>query len=43
MCETLTAAGQGKAATICLSMSLALFFPPQVAADAVTDWNVNAA
>ncbi len=32
----------GKAATICLSLSLALLFPRQAAADAVTDWNANA-
>ena len=33
---------RGKAATICLSVSLALLFPRPAAADAVTDWNVNA-
>jgi PAP2 superfamily/Dockerin type I domain len=33
----------GKAATICLSVSLALFFPCPAEADALTDWNLNAA
>lgn len=32
-----------KVATICLSASLALVFPRSAAADAVTDWNANAA
>jgi hypothetical protein len=32
-----------KAATICLSASLALLYPRPAAADAVTDWNANAA
>ncbi|MGH9627787.1 MAG: vanadium-dependent haloperoxidase, partial [Bryobacteraceae bacterium] len=36
------AARAGKAATICLSVSVALFFPRSAGADAVTDWNVNA-
>ena len=40
--ETVMAVRVGKAATICLSMSLALVFPRPAAADAVTDWNANA-
>jgi hypothetical protein len=32
-----------KATTICLSLSLALVLPRSAAADAVTDWNANAA
>jgi hypothetical protein len=32
-----------KVATICLSVGLALFFPRPASADAVTDWNANAA
>ena len=40
--ETLMAARTGKAATICLSMSLALLFQRPAVADAVTDWNANA-
>ncbi len=38
----LKSARAGHAATICLSVGLVLFFPPRAAADAVTDWNVNA-
>jgi hypothetical protein len=41
--ETIVAARAAKATAICLSMSFALVFPAVVAADAVTDWNVNAA
>jgi len=40
--ETVLAAKVVKAATICLSMSLALVCPRPAAADAVTDWNANA-
>lgn len=40
--ETIMDIKAGKAATICLSMGLALLVPRPAAADAVTDWNVNA-
>ena len=40
--ETVLAVRAGKAAALCLAMSAALVFPPRAAADAVTDWNVNA-
>jgi hypothetical protein len=41
--DVLMSARAGKAVTICLTVSLALFFPRSAGADAVTDWNVNAA
>jgi hypothetical protein len=41
--ETIVPARAGKATAICLSMSFALVFPGVAAADAVTDWNMNAA
>ena len=41
--ETVLAVRTGKAAALCLSMSLALLFPRSASADAVTAWNVNAA
>jgi hypothetical protein len=40
--ETAMAVRAGKAATICLSVSLALLFPRPAAGDAVTEWNANA-
>ena len=42
MKEGMMAVQPVKAATICLSVSLALFFPRPAVADAVTDWNANA-
>jgi hypothetical protein len=45
MCEVnqiAMAVRAGKAATICMSVGLALLFPRHAAADAVTDWNANA-
>jgi hypothetical protein len=41
--EMLMSLRSGKAATISVSMSLALILPRLAVADAVTDWNVNAA
>src|SRR5262245_58157396 len=41
--DTLMAVRAGKVVAICLSVSLALFFPRPAAADAVTDWSANAA
>jgi hypothetical protein len=41
--EMLMSLRSGKAATIFVSMSLALILPRLAVADAVTDWNVNAA
>ena len=40
--ETVMAVKAVKAVTICMSVSLALVLPRFAAADAVTDWNVNA-
>jgi hypothetical protein len=40
--DTVMAVRVGKAATICFSMSLVLFFQRPAVADAVTDWNANA-
>jgi hypothetical protein len=40
--EAVMAVRVGKAATVCLSMCLALLFQRPAVADAVTDWNANA-